>query len=74
MSELRDIVHRFLQEAFPEADISVSTYGGNNFNISVKSSAFNQMAKIAQHKLVYKALVESEVSFHAVQISTSPSY
>jgi stress-induced morphogen len=63
-----------LQEAFPDAEISVDdrTGGGDHFQVSVVSRAFDGLSLIEQHKLVNAALAGplADGTIHELRIRT----
>ncbi len=63
-----------LQEAFPGADVSVvdRTGGGDHFQVTVLSSAFDGLSLVDQHRLVNRALEAplTDGTIHELRITT----
>jgi stress-induced morphogen len=63
-----------LQAAFSDAEVSVDdrTGGGDHFQVTVVSSAFNGLSLIEQHKLVNAALAGplADGTIHELRIRT----
>jgi stress-induced morphogen len=63
-----------LQEAFPDGEVSVEdrTGGGDHFQVSVVSSAFDGLSLVQQHRLVNEALAEplADGTIHELRIRT----
>lgn len=63
-----------LQEAFPDGKVSVEdrTGGGDHFQVTVVSRAFDGLSLIEQHKLVNAALAVSlaDGTIHELRIRT----
>tara|TARA_Y100000741_G_C17876736_1_gene405272 strand:- start:127 stop:357 length:231 start_codon:yes stop_codon:yes gene_type:complete len=53
-----DEITKLIKESIPDATIEIKDLMGDNnhYAATVKSSKFNNLSKIEQHKLVYKSL------------------
>ena len=63
-------------EALPDAEISIQDLAGdeNHYSATIKSKNFAGKSKIAQHKMVYKALKgKMGNELHALAINTKES-
>ena len=51
-------IKRMIMEEIPDASIEIKDLMGDNnhYSATIKSSKFNNLSKIEQHKLVYKSL------------------
>ena len=51
-------VKKLIKDAIPDASIEIKDLMGdsNHYAATIKSSKFNNISKIEQHKLVYKSL------------------
>ncbi len=51
-------IKRMIKEEIPDASIEIKDLMGDNnhYSATIKSSKFNNLSKIEQHKLVYKSL------------------
>jgi phosphoribosylformylglycinamidine synthase len=58
MGMSRDTLMKFLTEAFPEAEITLTDLAGddNHWQAEIVSSRFAGMPRVRQHQLVYDAL------------------
>ena len=70
-----DTIRGLLAVAFPEAtSLSVEdrTGGGDHFQVTVASAAFEGLSLVAQHKLVYDALEAplADGTIHELRIKT----
>ena len=69
-----DAIRGLLEQAFPEGEIDVEdrTGGGDHFQVTVVSDAFNGLALIQQHKLVNQALAAplADGTIHELRIRT----
>ena len=66
-------IKRLIKEHLPDASIEIKDLMGDNNHYSaiIKSSQFNNLSKIEQHKLVYKALKgKMGNELHAFTITT----
>ena len=67
-------IRELLQEAFPDGEVGVDdrTGGGDHFQVTVVSSAFNELPLLEQHKLVNAALSAplADGSIHELRIRT----
>ncbi|QXK91712.1 BolA/IbaG family iron-sulfur metabolism protein [Neoehrlichia mikurensis] len=59
-----------IKNAFPNAQVSVSSLANDNdhYSITVLSEDFKNKSKIAQHRMIYEVL--NGIDVHAVQIHT----
>jgi stress-induced morphogen len=70
-----DVLTQMLHDAFPDAEIALKDLAGDNdhYQVRIKSSQFNALSKVAQHKLVYAALGGKMTNeLHALSIITEP--
>jgi stress-induced morphogen len=69
-----DTIESLLREAFPNAGITVEdrTGGGDHFQVTVTSSAFDGLPLLDQHKLVNAALAAplADGTIHELRIRT----
>lgn len=69
-----DIIRDLLDRAFPDAQIDVEdrTGGGDHFQVSVVSAAFDGLTLIEQHKRVNAALATplADGTIHELRIRT----
>ncbi len=69
-----NVIQVLLAEAFPEGEVDVEdrTGGGDHFQVTVVSSAFNGLPLIQQHKLVNAALAAplADGTIHELRIRT----
>jgi stress-induced morphogen len=68
-------LEELLRGAFPDADllrVDDRTGGGDHFQVTVRSSRFDGLGLVDQHRLVYAALAEplADGSIHELRIST----
>jgi stress-induced morphogen len=67
-------IRELLQEAFPDGEVGVDdrTGGGDHFQVTVVSSAFNELPLLEQHKLVNAALSAplADGTIHELRIRT----
>jgi len=66
-------IKRLIEEAIPESEATVEdTGGGNHFQATVVSQAFEGKRMIAQHRMVYDALEKSiaDETIHAMALKT----
>ena len=73
MAIKQEEIEKLLKEGFPDADIEIQDLAGddNHFSAKIKSSQFNNLSKIEQHKLVYKSLKgKMGNELHALSIKT----
>ena len=66
-------ITKLIKESIPDATIEIKDLMGDNnhYAATIKSSQFNNLSKIEQHKLVYKSL-EGKMGneLHALSITT----
>ena len=66
-------IKKLIKEEIPDASIEIKDLMGDNNHYSaiIKSSRFNNLSKIEQHKLVYKSLKgKMGNELHALSITT----
>ena len=67
-------IRALLEQAFPEGEVDVEdrTGGGDHFQVTVVSDAFNGLSLIQQHKLVNAALAAplADGTIHELRIRT----
>ncbi len=58
MGMSRDILLKFLTDAFPDAEIILTDLAGDNdhWQAEIVSEAFRGLSRVRQHQLVYEAL------------------
>lgn len=58
MAMSRDILHRLLADAFPDAEIILTDLAGDNdhWQAEIISAQFAGKTRVAQHQMVYAAL------------------
>ena len=64
---------KLIKESIPDAVIEINDLMGDNnhYSAKIKSSIFNDLSKIEQHKLVYKSLKgKMGNELHALSITT----
>ena len=68
------VIHDLLEAAFPGGEIQVEdrTGGGDHFQVTVASAAFDGLPLIQQHKLVNAALADplADGTIHELRIRT----
>ena len=69
-----NVIQVLLDQAFPEAEVAVEdrTGGGDHFQVTITSPAFNGLPLIQQHKLVNAALAAplADGTIHELRIRT----
>ena len=68
-----DETKKMIKESIPDAIIEIKDLMGDNnhYSAKIKSSKFNNLSKIEQHKLVYKSLKgKMGNELHALSIIT----
>ena len=68
-----DEITKLIKETIPDATIEIKDLMGDNnhYSAKIKSSKFNNLSKIEQHKLVYKSLKgKMGNELHALSITT----
>ena len=66
-------IKKLIMEEMPDASIEIKDLMGDNNHYSavIKSSRFNNLSKVEQHKLVYKSLKgKMGNELHALSITT----
>ena len=66
-------IKRLIKESIPDASIEIKDLMGDNnhYEATIKSSEFNNISKVEQHKLVYKSLKgKMGNELHALAIKT----
>ena len=69
----KDEIKKLIKESIPDASIEIKDLMGdsNHYAATIKSSKFNNISKIEQHKLVYKSLKgKMGNELHALSITT----
>ena len=69
----QDEIKKLITDSIPDASIAIKDLMGDNnhYSATIKSSQFNNLSKIEQHKLVYKALKgKMGNELHAFTITT----
>ena len=68
-----DEIKKLIKEKIPDASIEIKDLMGDNnhYEAVIKSSKFNNLSKVDQHKLVYKSLKgKMGNELHALSLST----
>ena len=68
-----DEIKKLILESIPDATVEIKDLMGDNnhYSATIKSSKFNNLSKIEQHKLVYKSLKgKMGNELHALSITT----
>ena len=69
-----NVIHALLDQAFPDGEVDVEdrTGGGDHFQVTIVSPAFNGLPLIQQHKLVNAALAGplADGTIHELRIRT----
>ena len=66
-------IKKLIIDSIPDASIEINDLRGDNnhYAVIIKSSQFNNLSKIEQHKLVYKSLKgKMGNELHALSITT----
>ena len=66
-------IKKLIKESLPDAIIEIKYLMGDNnhYQATIKSSQFNNLSKIEQHKLVYKSLKgKMGNELHALSLNT----
>ena len=66
-------IKKLIKESIPDATIEIKDLMGDNnhYSATIKSSRFNKLNKIEQHKLVYKSLKgKMGNELHALSLTT----
>ena len=66
-------IKKLIKESLPDAIIEIKDLMGDNnhYQATIKSSKFNNLSKIEQHKLVYKSLKgKMGNELHALSLTT----
>ena len=66
-------IKKLIKESLPDAIIEIKDLMGDNnhYHATIKSSQFNNLSKIEQHKLVYKSLKgKMGNELHALSLNT----
>ena len=66
-------IKKLIKKSIPDASIEIKDLMGDNnhYSAKIKSSIFNNLSKIEQHKLVYKSLKgKMGNELHALSITT----
>ncbi|WP_213271773.1 BolA/IbaG family iron-sulfur metabolism protein [Hyphomonas sp.] len=73
MGMSRDTLMKYLTEAFPDAEITLTDLAGddNHWQAEIVSAAFAGLARVRQHQMVYDALKgEMGGVLHALALKT----
>jgi stress-induced morphogen len=73
MSMKAEEIEKFIKEAFPDAEVTLSDLAGddNHWSAVVVSSAFKGKTRVQQHQMVYAALKGNMGDvLHALQLRT----
>ena len=69
-----DTIQVLLEQAFPDGTVEVldRTGGGDHFQVTVTSAAFDGVSLVEQHRLVNRALAEplADGTIHELRITT----
>ena len=68
-----DEIKKLILASIPDASVEIKDLMGDNnhYSATIKSSKFNNLSKIEQHKLVYKSLKgKMGNELHALSITT----
>ncbi|QGR02751.1 BolA/IbaG family iron-sulfur metabolism protein [Ehrlichia ruminantium] len=70
MSVIQSHLEQVIRDAFPEADITITSLvdDNNHYAIKIVSQQFQGKSKLEQHRMVYKVL--DGLNIHAIQIKT----
>jgi stress-induced morphogen len=71
-----EVILSLINEAFPDAEVSLKDTVGDqdHYEISIKSSKFNGVSKVTQHKMVMDALGGMVgTTLHALSIKSFPT-
>ena len=66
-------IKKLIKESIPDATIEIKDLMGDNnhYSATIRSSKFNNLSKVEQHKLVYKSLKgKMGNELHALSITT----
>jgi stress-induced morphogen len=66
-------IEKFIKDAFPDADVTITDLAGddNHWSAVVASSAFKGKSRVQQHQMVYAALKGNMGGvLHALQLQT----
>ena len=66
-------IKKLITDSIPDASIEIKDLMGdsNHYSATIKSSKFNNLSKIEQHKLVYKSLKgKMGNELHALSLNT----
>tara|TARA_A100001011_G_C14213729_1_gene801062 strand:- start:638 stop:877 length:240 start_codon:yes stop_codon:yes gene_type:complete len=70
-------IKKLIKESIPDASITIKDLMGDNnhYSATIKSSKFNNLSKIEQHKLVYKSLKgKMGNELHALSLTTEENH
>ena len=69
-----DTIRTLLEQAFPEGSVDVldRTGGGDHFQVTVASAAFDGVSLVEQHRMVNRALAQplADGTIHELRITT----
>ena len=70
-----DTIHALLEAAFPggQVDVLDRTGGGDHFQVTVASAAFDGVSLVEQHRMVNRALAAplADGTIHELRITTT---
>lgn len=75
MAVAPDIILSLINSAFPDSEVELRDTMGDmdHYEISIKSSRFNGISKVMQHKMVMEALGDMVgTTLHALSIKSYP--
>jgi stress-induced morphogen len=73
MSMKAEEIEKFIKDAFPDADVTITDLAGddNHWSAVVVSAAFKGKTRVQQHQMVYAALKGNRGGvLHALQLQT----
>ncbi|HEY2885518.1 MAG TPA: BolA family transcriptional regulator [Rhizomicrobium sp.] len=73
MSMKAEEIEKFIKDAFPDADVTITDLAGddNHWSAVVVSAAFKGKTRVQQHQMVYAALKGNMGGvLHALQLQT----
>tara|TARA_A100000171_G_scaffold50045_1_gene60473 strand:+ start:21 stop:251 length:231 start_codon:yes stop_codon:yes gene_type:complete len=73
MAMSQEEILSLLKEAFPDAEITLQDYHGDNdhYALDIKSACFKGLNRVQQHQLVYKAIgPKMGKELHALTLKT----
>lgn len=73
MAIKQEEIHKLLREGFPDADIEINDFAGddNHYVAKIKSSKFKGKTRVQQHQMVYASLKgKMGNELHALALTT----